>query len=153
MSNSHRLNPDLVSALKRLKLGPVVDTLPDRLVLADKQDLSFEQLLLLVFSDEVQRRDSTAAERRAQQADLDPEMRMECFDKSAKVTYDKRLLAELSSLRFLGARQHIVILGPAGVGKTFIASALGQVAPLAPGAPGPGDCAGAAGCGWIDDRR
>jgi DNA replication protein DnaC len=128
MSNSHRLNPDLVGALKRLRLGPIADTLPDRLVLADKQDLSFEQLLLLVFSDEIQRRDSTAAERRAHEADLDPEMRLECFDKSAKVTYDKRLLAELASLRFLSAHQHIVILGPVGVGKTFIGSALGHIA-------------------------
>lgn len=128
MSSSNRLNPDLVSALKRLKLGPIVDTLPDRLVLADKQDLSFEQLLLLVFSDEIQRRDSSAAERRAREANLDPEMRLECFDKSARVTFDKRLLAELASLRFLDAHQHIVILGPVGVGKTFIASALGHIA-------------------------
>jgi len=128
MSTSHRLNPDLLSALKRLRLGPIADTLPDRLVLADKQDLSFEQLLLLVFTDEIQRRDSTAAERRALVAELHPEMRLECFDKSAKVTYDRRLLAELSSLRFLNAHQHIVILGPVGVGKTFIASALGHIA-------------------------
>lgn len=53
MSASHRLNPELLSSLKRLKLGPIADTLPDRLVLADKQDLSFEQLLLLVLSDEI----------------------------------------------------------------------------------------------------
>src|SRR5690606_16459170 len=54
--------------------------------------LSYEQLLLLVLSDEIQRRDSTAAERRAPQAELDTKMRLECFDKSANVSYDKRLL-------------------------------------------------------------
>jgi len=29
----------MVAALKRLKLGPMAATLPDRLVLADKQDM------------------------------------------------------------------------------------------------------------------
>ncbi len=126
--STHRLDPELTGALKRLKLGPIADTLPDRLVLADKQDLSFEQLLLLVLSDEIQRRDSTAAERRAHDAHLDVGMRLEHFDKSAKVTYDKRLLAELASLRFLDAHRHVVILGPVGVGKTFVAAALGHIA-------------------------
>lgn len=128
MNSLPRLDPELLRALKRLRLGPIADTLPDRIVLADKQDMSFEQLLLLVLSDEIQRRDSTAAERRASEARLDPEMRIERFDKSAKVTYDKRLLAELSSLRFLDAHRHVVILGPVGVGKTFMATALGHIA-------------------------
>jgi DNA replication protein DnaC len=55
-------------------------------------------------------------------------MRLERFDKTAKVTYEKRLLAELASLRFLDAHRHVVILGPVGVGKTFIATALGHIA-------------------------
>ena len=35
------------------------------------------------------------------------------------VTFDKKLFAELCSLRFLQAHRHVVILGPVGVGKTF----------------------------------
>jgi DNA replication protein DnaC len=122
------LDPELVAALKRLKLGPIVDTLPDRLVLGEKQDLSFQQLLLLILTDEVQRRDSSAAERRSTQAGLDPKMRLEVFDKTAKVTFDKRVLAELTSLRFVENNRHLVVLGPVGVGKTFVASALGHLA-------------------------
>ena len=49
-------------------------------------------------------------------------------DKTAKVTYDKRLLAELVSLRFIEAHRHIVVLGPVGVGKTFVSQALGHIA-------------------------
>ena len=123
-----KLNPELVSALKRLRLGRMLDTLPDRLVLADKQDMSTEDLLLLILTDEIARRDSSAAERRADSAGLDPTMRIELFDKSAKVTFDKRMLAELASLRFLESSKHVVILGPVGVGKTFVASALGHIA-------------------------
>jgi DNA replication protein DnaC len=122
------LDPALVSSLKKLKLGYLADTLPDRLVLADKQDLSFEGLLLLVLSDEIARRESTSTERRAREAGLDPTMTMERWDPTAKVTYDKRVFAELMSLRFIEAHQNTVILGPVGVGKTFLAHALGHVA-------------------------
>ena len=122
------LSSDLVVALKRLKLGRVADTLADRLVLADKQDMTFDDLLLLVLTDEIARRDNTAADVRAQEARLDPEMRLEAWDKTAKVSFDKRMLAELTSLRFLEAHRHIVVLGPVGVGKTFVAQALGHIA-------------------------
>ncbi len=71
------LRSELVVALKRLKLGRIVDTLPERLVLADKQDMTFDDLLLLVVTDEITRRDNTAADTRANQARLDPTMRLE----------------------------------------------------------------------------
>lgn len=122
------LNPELVAALKRLKLGRIAETLPERLVLADKQEMTFDDLLLLVLTDEIARRDNTAADVRAREAGLDPAMRMELWDKTTKVSFDKRMLAELMSLRFLEAHRHVVVLGPVGVGKTFVTQALGHVA-------------------------
>jgi DNA replication protein DnaC len=125
---SHELNPDLVRALKTLRLGPIADTLPDRLVLADKQQMSFDDLLLLLLTDEINRRQSSAAARRADQAGLDPDLVLERWDKSAKVHFDKRILQELTTLRFVEASRNVVILGQVGVGKTFLASALGHLA-------------------------
>ncbi len=122
------INPELIIALKRLKLGRIAETLPERLVLADKQQITFDDLLLLVLTDEIARRDSAAASARAHDAGLDPVMRLELWDKTAKVTYDKRMLAELVSLRFLEAHRHVVVLGPVGVGKTFVSQALGHIA-------------------------
>jgi DNA replication protein DnaC len=122
------LNAELVGALKRLKLGRIADTLPERLVLADKQEMTFDDLLLLVLTDEIARRDNTAAETRASEARLDPAMRLEAWDKTSKVSFDKRMLAELTSLRFLEAHRHVVVLGPVGVGKTFVSQALGHIA-------------------------
>jgi len=121
-------NPELVVALKRLRLGRVADTLSDRLVLADKQEMSFDELLLMILTDEIARRDSAAADNRANEAGLDNAMRLELWDKTSKVSFDKRLLSELVSLRFLEAHRHVCILGPVGVGKTFVASALGHLA-------------------------
>ena len=106
----------------------IADTLPERLVLADKQEMAFEELLLMLLTDEIARRDNTAADNRAAEAGLDPAMRLELWDKTAKVSFDKRVLSELVSLRFLEAHRHVCILGPVGVGKTFVASALGHIA-------------------------
>jgi DNA replication protein DnaC len=128
MRATPQVNPELITALKRLKLGRIADTLPERLVLAEKQEMSFDELMLLVLTDEIARRDNTAADVRAREARLDPSMRLEAWDKTAKVNFDKRVLSELVSLRFLEAHRHVVVLGPVGVGKTFIAQALGHIA-------------------------
>jgi DNA replication protein DnaC len=128
MKPSPTLSSDLVTALKRLKLGRIVETLPDRLVLADKQDMTFDDLLLLVLTDEITRRDNAATDIRANQAGLDPAMRLDLWDKTSKVSFDKRMLAELVSLRFLEAHKHVAVLGPVGVGKTFVSQALGHIA-------------------------
>jgi DNA replication protein DnaC len=127
-SETSPINPELVEALKRLRLGRIAQTLPDRLVLADKQEMAFDELLLMVLTDEIARRDSAATENRATEAGLDKAMRLEAWDKTSKVSYDKRLLSELVSLRFLEAHRHVCILGPVGVGKTFFANALGHIA-------------------------
>lgn len=122
------VNPELIGALKRLKLGRIADTLQDRLLLASKQDMSFDDLLLMLLTDEIARRDNSAADHRAHDAGLDSVMRLELWDKTSKVSFDKRMLAELTSLRFLDAHRHVVVLGPVGVGKTFVAQALGHIA-------------------------
>ncbi len=122
------LSPELVAALRRLRLGRMVDTLPERIALAESQGIAFDELMALVLTDEIARRDSTAVQNRVAEAKLDPDMTLERLDKTAKITFDKKLFAELCSLRFLQAHRHVVILGPVGVGKTFIASALGHLA-------------------------
>jgi DNA replication protein DnaC len=120
--------PELASALRRLRLGRVLATLGERILLAEKQGMRFEELLMMILTDEIARRDGSAAERRAVEARLDPDMTLERFDPAAKITYDKRLFAELTSGRFIEARRHVVVLGPVGVGKTFLSSALGHIA-------------------------
>ena len=122
------IQPDLKSVLKRLKLGRLLDTLPDRLALARQQKLPHQDFLLVLLSDEVERRDSNATSQRAHKAGLDPLMQLDNWDPSAKVQYDQELLNELVSLRFIAAGQHVVMVGPVGVGKTFLAHAIGHIA-------------------------
>ena len=49
------ISPDLKLVLRRLKLSPLLDTLPDRLVLARQQKIPHQDWLLLLLSDEVSR--------------------------------------------------------------------------------------------------
>lgn len=122
------ISPDLRTVLRRLKLSRMLDTLPERFTLARQQKMPHQDFLLLVLADEASRRDGLASTLRAQRAHLDPTMQLEAWDESSKVTLDKTLLNELVSLRFLESHHHVAIVGPVGVGKTFLAHALGHVA-------------------------
>jgi DNA replication protein DnaC len=119
---------DLRATLRRLKLGRLLDTLPDRLVLARQQKMPHQDFLLLLLNDEISRRDSLGVALRVQRARLEPAMHLDAWDPTARVTFDRTLLNELSSLRFLDAHAHVAIVGPVGVGKTFLAHALGHIA-------------------------
>ncbi len=122
------VSAELKTVLRRLKLSGMLPTLPDRLALARQQKMPHQDFMLMTLNDEASRRDSLGASLRAAKARLDPEMQLESWDASAKVTYDKALLNELVSLRFIEANAHVAMVGPVGVGKTFLAHALGHIA-------------------------
>ncbi len=122
------VSPELRRMCRRLKLSPILETLPERAALARQRHLPHTEFLELVLSDEVTRRDRSAAERRAQAARLDPEMTLERFDPETKVSFDQDLWSELVTVRFTEDAYNVLVLGPVGVGKTFMASCLGHIA-------------------------
>lgn len=122
------IGTDLLRTLKALKLGPIAQTLPERLVLARQRKLSHTAFLELILADEISRRESRSAMLRARAAGLDPTMRLDGFDELEDLTYDRALLADLATLRFTEAGNGVLILGPVGVGKTHLATALGHIA-------------------------
>jgi DNA replication protein DnaC len=122
------IDNDLKLLLRKVKLGRLLDTLPERLALARIESLPHADFLALVLSDEVERRDRTSAELRARTAKLDPSMRLETFTTESTARYDRELWKELCSLRFLDDTRGALVLGPVGVGKTHLATALGHIA-------------------------
>jgi DNA replication protein DnaC len=122
------VSPDLRTTLRALKLGQMLDTLPERLALARQQKMTHADFLELVAADEVTRREAKSAGLRARAAGLDAGMRLDARDETAAVRYDQQLWNELASLRFLDGPHGALILGPVGVGKTHMASALGHIA-------------------------
>jgi DNA replication protein DnaC len=122
------VSPDLRATLRALKLGQMLATLPDRLVLARQQKMTHADFLELVLADEHARREAKSASLRARAAGLNPGMRLDTWDDSAAVAYDHQLWNELTSLRFLDGPHGALLLGPVGVGKTHLACALGHIA-------------------------
>ena len=122
------ISPELKAVMRRLKLSKMLDTLPERLAVARQQKMPHQDFFQLVLADEASRRDGLASTLRAQRGHLDPEMQLERWDGTAKVTFDKALWNEIVSLRFIETHAHVAIVGPVGVGKTFLAHALGHAA-------------------------
>ncbi len=122
------LHPDLRSALKKLRLGKMLPVVPERLRQARDKKMDPEDFLLLLLSDEVGRRQRQRLTNRAKTAGLVPALVFDEWDISAKVSYDKRLLDELRTMRFVAQHHHVLLMGPVGVGKTMLAHALGHLA-------------------------
>jgi len=116
---------ELKPLLKRLKLGAMMDTLPERLVLARRDQLDYAVFLQILLADEVGRRDNRNLEIRLQKAGFEEICRLDDFDWAAGVKFDRRLVDIAFSLDFLSRHEHVILVGPVGVGKSFLAQALG----------------------------
>lgn len=128
MNTTPTVTPELKALLRQVKLGRCLDTLPERLALATTNGLGHGEFLELVLADEVSRRETSSATLRARNAGLDPAMTLDRWDDTANITYDRTVWNELCSLRFVESGHNALIFGPVGVGKTFLATALGHAA-------------------------
>lgn len=103
--------------LRRLKLGKMLDTLPERRSLAKQNKLAHAAFVELVLADEIDRRDRTSAARRARTAGLDPAMTLEAWQDHDHVIYDHDVLAELTTMRFVEDAQAAFIPARSASGK------------------------------------
>jgi DNA replication protein DnaC len=122
------VKPSLKTVLKRLRLSGLVPTLPDRASYAKKTSLSELDFLELALQDEIDRRDQKNLATRLSRAGFEEEQTFEDFDWDAPVTFDRERVRDLFGLGFIERHEDVIFLGPAGVGKTFLASALGHAA-------------------------
>jgi len=122
------VKPSLKSVLKRLKLSGLVPVLPDRAAYATKTSLPPLDFLELVLQDEIDRREHKNLTNRLDRAGFMDTHTFEDFDWDAPVTFDRDRVRDLFGLSFLERREDVLFLGPVGVGKTFLACALGHSA-------------------------
>jgi hypothetical protein len=107
---SAEISAELRAVLRRLKLSPMLATLPERITLARSRKLPYEEFLEIVLSDEIARRDRLAGEVRARAARLDPGMRQEAWDETSAVSFDRELWAELATLRFCEEAHNVLVM-------------------------------------------
>jgi hypothetical protein len=104
-----------------LKLGGLKDTFPERLALTRQTKMGHAAFVELLLGDEVTPLGVPIGDAARRAADLDSAMRLDTWDEPDDLTYDRMLVSDLTSLRFVEAGHGVLILGPVGVGKTHYA--------------------------------
>lgn len=122
------IQQSLKTVLKRLRLSGILLTLIDRCAYAKKTKLPYQDFLELVLQDEIDRRDQVGLQLRLQKARFEEEQTFENFNWDAPVTFDRDRVRDLFGLGFIDRKEDVIFMGPVGVGKTFLASALGHAA-------------------------
>jgi DNA replication protein DnaC len=120
--------PDLVRRLKRLRLGGLLPTLPDRVTHARQTKLAPLEFLELLLQDEIDRRDSQGLTRRIEAAGFDEVVTYEQLVWDTPVSYDRARVRDFFGLHGLAAQENVIFCGPVGVGKSWFAEALGHSA-------------------------
>ena len=120
------LNPALHDTLRTLKLTGMLETLDARVAQARTGSLGHLDFLQVLWEDEIARRDSASLARRLRLARFEEQATMEAFDFTANPKVPAAAIRDLAALRWLDAGQSVILYGPTGVGKTFIAQALGH---------------------------
>ncbi len=114
--------------LVELKLKGVKENLSRRLKEASQENLGCEDFLNLLLHDEREWRRNYRIQRLLKNATLKQTAAFEALDYSSPRGLDKKTIADLSGCRFIREGHNVMILGPTGVGKTFLACAIGDCA-------------------------
>ncbi len=121
------LAPDLVAALKRLKLATVRAIAPEVLRTAKTQRWAPEELLRTLVEAECAARDESRRAARMKAAGFPVRKSLEEFQLQAssvpKATFDY-----LASLEWIRGAENLCLVGPAGTGKSHLLVALGHAA-------------------------
>jgi DNA replication protein DnaC len=115
----------LQNLLKQLRLSGLLSTLEVRLHEALASQLSHREFLELILQDELAVRNERLLGRRVKAAQFREVKTLDQFDWSFNPTIPKKLIFELATCNFLRQRRDILFLGPPGVGKSYLAQALG----------------------------
>lgn len=122
------LRDDLLEVLRRLRLRGLAESLDTRLTQAANDDLSHLEFLYRLLTDEVARRDARQLEQRLRRARFDQEKVLEDFDWSFNPRLPRSRILDLASCRFVAEKGNVLLVGPAGVGKSHLSQAIGHQA-------------------------
>jgi DNA replication protein DnaC len=121
------LAPDLAAGLRRLKLAAMRQLAPELLITAKTQRWAPEELLRTLVEAEITARDASNARTRLKSAAFPVTKTLEEFDLSVS-SVSKATFGYLASLEWIGARENLCLVGPAGTGKSHLLVALGTAA-------------------------
>jgi DNA replication protein DnaC len=122
------LNHPLFEQLRRLKLTGMLKALQEQEQMPDIDQLSFLERLGLLVDREIQERDNRRLASRLRLAKLKQPACLEDLDLKTPRQLDRSLIQQLADGRWIAQHLNVLITGPTGVGKSFLACALAQKA-------------------------
>jgi len=117
---------DLVPVLKKLRLSGVLQTLDLRTKEAVDGEISHTEFLYRLCTDEVERREAKQLDLRMRRASFESSKRLEDFEWAFNPKVPKAKVVDLAAGHFIEKRENVLFIGPAGVGKSHLAQAIGE---------------------------
>jgi DNA replication protein DnaC len=117
-----------IEKLQALSLGGMARALTEQLERPEYAELSFEERLGLLVDREATDRENRRLARRLKAARLRSDAVIEDLDLRTPRGLDRATILSLAESHWVAARRNVLVTGPTGVGKTFIACALAHSA-------------------------
>lgn len=122
------LNHQTIEGLYALKLGAMAAGLAEQAESPAHQALSFDERLGLLVDRELAERENRRQARYLKTAKLRSDAVVEDIDFRTRRGLDRPAVLGLAECGWVGSRHNVAIVGPTGVGKTFLACALANCA-------------------------
>jgi DNA replication protein DnaC len=119
---------ELTTLLDRMKLEHLAARIDAVCEQAAGQDLDYKRFLAQALETEYQGRFRRGIEARVKLARFPWIKTLDQFDFDFQPSLDRKIVRELAGLSFVERAHNVVLLGPPGVGKTYLAIALGMKA-------------------------
>jgi len=117
-----------LNKLQTLKFTGMAAALAEQLQMPDIEELAFEERLGLLVDREITARENRRLTSRLRRARLKHNAALEDIDYRHPRGLDKSLIQSLAACQWVKEHLNILITGPTGVGKTWLACALAQKA-------------------------
>ena len=122
------LTQPLFGQLEQLRFLGMLKALREQMQMPDIGELSFEERLGLLLDRETTERENRRLSTRLRKAKLRQNACVEDVDFRHPRKLDKTLFMHLADCRWLKEHNNVLVIGPTGVGKTYLACALAQKA-------------------------
>lgn len=118
----------ILDKLQTLRLYGMLTALQEQMQMPDIDQLAFEQRLGLLVDREMTERENRRYKTRLAKARLKQQACLEDVEFTQKRGLDRALIMQLVACKWIKEANNVLIIGPTGVGKTYLACALAHKA-------------------------